>query len=107
MDRQDVIVMTAILTTVSDAAPGGIPSGFLYAVLMGVTDLGHYQSILATLKSSGYVEERSHFLTATPAGVALGKELNDTLREQKEMGYSDTEELVDSVDLSRKLRKGT
>lgn len=78
MTRADVVVIVAILTTCADATQtpaGGIPSGHLYSVLMGVTDLGHYQTILATLKSAGFVEERGHFLTATPRGVALGKEL--------------------------------
>lgn len=82
MTRQDVMVIVGILTTCADAAQtpsGGIPSGHLYSVLMGVTDLGHYQTILALLKRSGFVEERGHFLTATPKGVALGKELAEEL----------------------------
>lgn len=82
MTRADVVVIVAILTTVADATQtpaGGIPSGHLYAVLMRVTDLGHYQTILATLKSAGFVEERGHFLTATPRGIALGEELAEEL----------------------------
>lgn len=53
------------------------------AVLMRVTDLGHYQTILATLKSAGFVEERGHFLTATPRGIALGEELEAELERCK------------------------
>lgn len=82
MTRADVMVIVAIPTTCADAArtpAGGVPSGHLYSVLMAVTDLGHYQMILATLKSAGFVEERGHFLTATPRGIALGKELAEEL----------------------------
>lgn len=83
MTRADVdVVIVAILTTCADASQspaGGIPSGHLYSVLMAVTDLGHYQTILATLKKAGLVEERGYFLTATPRGIALGKELAEEL----------------------------
>lgn len=86
MNRKDVMVIVAILTTCADAAKtpsGGIPSGHLYAVLMRVTDLAHYQAILATLKSAGFVEERGHFLTAAEKGIALAKELEEELERSK------------------------
>lgn len=81
--RQDVLVIVGILTALADAADTpsrGLPSGHLYAVLMRVTDLGHYQAVLATLKSAGFVEERGHYLTATEKGVALGRELDAELK---------------------------
>lgn len=74
----DVLVVVGVLTALAVAADTpsrGLPSGHLYSVLMRVTDLGHYQAILATLKSAGFVEERGHYLTATAKGVELGREL--------------------------------
>lgn len=82
MNRQDVLVIVSVLTTLADAAATpakGLPSGHLYSVLTRVTDLGHYQAVLAMLKSAGFVEDRGHFLTATEKGIALGKELEEEL----------------------------
>ena len=86
MTRQDVIVLVAILTTCADAQRtpmGGVPSGHLYAALMSTTDLNHYHTILSTLKSAGFVEERGHFLRATEKGIALAKELEEELERSK------------------------
>lgn len=86
MTRREVVLIVLILTTLADAAStplGGLPSGELYCVLMRTTDLDTYNRVLATLKSAGYVEERYHFLTASPSGVALGKELQEELDRSK------------------------
>ena len=42
---------------------GGVPSGHLYARLMGSMSLESYQSIIGILKSAGIVKEENFFLT--------------------------------------------
>jgi hypothetical protein len=42
---------------------GSVPSGHLYAQLMGQLSLESYGAILRTLKGAGLVEEKSHLLT--------------------------------------------
>jgi hypothetical protein len=44
---------------------GEVPSGHLYAQLMGVLDLETYTAIIAMLKRSGLVAEHGHLLTWT------------------------------------------
>jgi hypothetical protein len=41
---------------------GRIPSGELYATLMGKMDLETYDKMIATIKRTGLVEERGHEL---------------------------------------------
>lgn len=41
---------------------GEVPSGHLYARLMGHMDLRTYEAIVASLKGAGVVEERNHLL---------------------------------------------
>jgi hypothetical protein len=40
-----------------------VPSGHLYARLMGHTSLQSYELIISTLKSAGLVTEQNHLLT--------------------------------------------
>lgn len=53
-----------MLTAVSEAIreAGRIPSGTLYAVLMGKVDIAGYEKTIGLLKGAGLVEERSHEL---------------------------------------------
>ncbi len=40
-----------------------IPSGHLYAILMGSLNLDEYQRIISALKKTGLVSESNHLLT--------------------------------------------
>lgn len=53
----------AVAEAIRDSGSRGIPSGHLYAVLMGVMDINLYQSIISILKRAGLVTEQSHLLT--------------------------------------------
>lgn len=44
---------------------GEVPSGTLYAQLLGRVDLQGYQAIIRNLKSAGLVSESAHLLTWT------------------------------------------
>lgn len=44
---------------------GGMPSGHLYAAVMGSLSLQEYQTCLDVLKSTGLVKESNHFLTVS------------------------------------------
>lgn len=54
----------SLLAGVSEAIreAGRIPSGTLYAVLIGKIDITGYQKIIGILKNAGLVEEKSHEL---------------------------------------------
>lgn len=50
---------------------GSIPSGHLYAQVMGQLSIGQYERIVGLLKRAGVIEERGHVLTWV--GPALEK----------------------------------
>jgi hypothetical protein len=50
---------------IRDAGPMGLPSGHLYAAVMGKVSLGAYQSILRVLVNKGWVRDSGHLLTWT------------------------------------------
>ncbi len=54
-----------IILAVGDAIRelGSVPSGHLYANLMGKMSLAQYEAIIRTLKGAGLVEESAHLLT--------------------------------------------
>jgi hypothetical protein len=56
---------------------GSVPSGHLYARLMGQLSLESYETILRTLRGAGLVEQKNHVLRWV--GPAL--ELGDAIRE--------------------------
>lgn len=45
---------------------GGVPSGHLYARLMGHMTLDQYNSLIGLLKTYGMVKETNFYLTAIP-----------------------------------------
>jgi hypothetical protein len=61
----NVMAMLQAVAAVGDAirSLGSVPSGHLYARLMGHLTLDQYTSIIEVLKKSGLVAERSHVLT--------------------------------------------
>lgn len=69
MDGNVVAVLKAIGDTIiesaKDAGPMGIPSGHVYAILMGFNlSLSTYQSILAGLEKAGKIRVRNNCIHA-------------------------------------------
>ena len=65
---------------------GTVPSGHLYARLMGHLSIDDYQSVIATLVRSGLVREhRNHLLEwVGPQRTALGSQGNNNRKETKQ-----------------------
>lgn len=63
--KDDAKAAVEIIMLVGDAIRelGEVPSGELYARLMGHMSLDGYQKILSVLKGAGLVKESSHLLT--------------------------------------------
>lgn len=59
-DTADMIAFFALAEAIRTA--GEIPSGHLYAQVMGVMSLGTYGACLQTLKGAKLVEERGNLL---------------------------------------------
>ena len=63
--RQGVLqVITAVLAAIQEAGEHGIPSGHLYALLMGKMSLDTYQSIIAVLVKANKITESGYVLRA-------------------------------------------
>ncbi len=63
--KQALAFAIALAQTIHAAGPGGIPSGHLYAQVMGKADLPYYQAALDMLKAQGCIKEApSHLLTS-------------------------------------------
>jgi len=65
-------IVFAVAEAIREA--GSIPSGTLYAALIGKVDINGYESIIRTLKNAGLVTEQSHMLTWI--GPEIEKEAN-------------------------------
>lgn len=59
-----IAVVAETIRDLSASSPlGGVPSGHLYAHLMGTFTLAQYQSVIEVLKRADLVEEKNHLLT--------------------------------------------
>lgn len=63
--KQALSFAIALAQSIHAAGPGGIPSGHLYAAVMGKCDLPYYQAAIDMLKKQGCVKESNHLLTST------------------------------------------
>ena len=62
---QAAVAMAGIINdTIKDAGTDGIPSGHLYAMLMGHINLDNYNSIINVLKKAGKIKESNFLLTS-------------------------------------------
>lgn len=77
-------VVLAIAQAIEDL--GTVPSGHLYARLMGHLDIDAYQSVIATLVRAGLVREHpSHLLEwVGPQRAALGSQETNNRKETKQ-----------------------
>jgi hypothetical protein len=56
-------ILMAVAEAIKDL--GSVPSGHLYATLMGHLSLDQYQQVIRVLKQAGLVKEENHLLTYT------------------------------------------
>ena len=57
-------ILDALQQIIEAAGPDGIPSGHLYAMLMGHMDLGTYQSMINLMVKAGGITLNHHVLRA-------------------------------------------
>ena len=69
------LIFNTLATIAIAASEGGVPSGHVYARLMGDMDLATYQRILQLAVDSGIVTVRSHYVELTPKCVALSTDV--------------------------------
>lgn len=71
-------ILSAILTTISEAGAAGAPSGSMYAALMSTgVDLDTYQTLIQIASTCGLiVVSRSHVVTLTAKGHATVAKIN-------------------------------
>jgi hypothetical protein len=62
--REQFKAMFELMSAIAEVirTKGEVPSGELYAMLMGKIDLRTYEAILSRIKGSGLVEEKNHLL---------------------------------------------
>lgn len=65
MTREDIGRVLAVVQVLAEAIRGAteIPSGHLYAQVMGKIDLAAYEGAIGLLKRAGLVVEKGHVLT--------------------------------------------
>ena len=57
-------ILKALASTIHESGPQGVPSGHLYASIMGTLDLQAYQRAIDILVRQGLVRESGHVLTS-------------------------------------------
>ena len=57
-------LVKAIYEAIKVTGSTGVPSGILYAQLMGSMNLQTYQSMISHMERAGMIEQRNHVLTA-------------------------------------------
>lgn len=60
--RAQITIVQGIAETIRAFGPQGIPSGHLYAMLMGGLSLEQYDGCINLLKRAGLVTEKNHLL---------------------------------------------
>ena len=64
-EKQMALKLAAtVYEAIVEAGEAGIPSGHLYAILMGVVDLNTYNILIGTLTKHGFIKNQGHLLTA-------------------------------------------
>lgn len=65
IDAAVIAVIEAVYEAIAAAGAEGIPSGHLYAALMGVMNLDTYNGIISGLKSNGKITDNGYLLKST------------------------------------------
>ena len=80
-DEIKAAVMAAAAVAEAIRAAGSVPSGHLYAELMGQIDFGTYSSIVGVLKRTGLVKETNHLLEWTGPVIPAPLQSNPAAKE--------------------------
>lgn len=62
-----------IIDAIRAAGPAGVPSGHLYARLMGQLSLEEYQRLMEIVKGTGLINERNNVLTFDEEIIRAGR----------------------------------
>lgn len=62
-EQIDAVISATTAVAEMIRVSGSIPSGELYALVMGTLSLNSYNAVIGTLKRAKLVEERSYLLT--------------------------------------------
>jgi hypothetical protein len=57
-----LVIARAVADAIKEAGDAGVPSGYIYATIMGVISLNNYNALIAQLKQLGLVSEENHVL---------------------------------------------
>lgn len=69
------------LVAIASASKTGIPSGHIYARVMGKLSLHEHQTILGTLERLGFITSAGHLLCITPEGTKAATIAREALEE--------------------------
>jgi hypothetical protein len=69
--KQAILMSVIILDTICEL--GSVPSGVLYAQVMGKMDVNTYNAIIGALTAAKLISRSNHVLTATPKGRDLAE----------------------------------
>ena len=58
-------MIAAIYSAIEEFGSSGVPSGHLYAAVMGKINLDNYNAIIEVLVKVGKITNKGHLLTAT------------------------------------------
>jgi hypothetical protein len=67
-NQAKAVQMVAALYEAISGIPEGIPSGHLYAAVMGTVDLTTYEQLIGVMVRSGLITRSNHVLKACPLG---------------------------------------
>ena len=84
-DKQKLILAT-IITAVNQGdpimGPGEIPSGHLYARLLGAVGLVEYQQLLKIAEAHDLIKQkRGHVIRITPYGAEVAEQISAVVRQ--------------------------
>lgn len=71
MNRKKAIALSIIETLTEKTEGTGLPSGHIYAALIGLVGLSEFHGIISGLKHVGLVNVSGHYVTATPKARAM------------------------------------
>jgi hypothetical protein len=74
--KEASVFLAVILTTVAKSGNCEVPSGHLYAALMGRLSLDDYQGLIDIASNVGLVTVQSHVVTITSKGREIAEKIN-------------------------------
>lgn len=83
----DKLVMASILVAVNNGDPimgrGSLPSGHVYARLMGSLGLQEYYNLITVLKAAGLITQKGNVLYVTAEGEQTADQISQIIKERE------------------------